>query len=1013
MPGRKPHKVLRGISISLLALLLLTVGAAVLMTFWLTPTRLSDIVATRASEYLNAEVRVHNLRFTIWSSFPRLVVESDSITIVSRSLDSAATKANGNLTKDYRRLMSLASFKGSMNVPAIFGGKVKLHDVTVSGLEMNLVALTDSCANWLIFPTTRERHPQIPDISADRILLRESRGITYRSIPTGLRICMRPPEASITHLQKRGTYRCRLGGDISVEYRQLQLLSKFPFSLDGDVTLRYNPLKVSFSDFGIALGNVQGNASLDLVAENDMLVNSFSFSLDTFKLLGLLGYVPGGIMPRLPEQKSGIPMRASARLTAPFHIGSESLPSLEITATIPQGDLELPLASNTPLRLSHSDISARLLFDGTNPADSRIFLSPVHLSTRGASMTVKAKIDNPGGSPLITTQLAIHSDLKSFAEGMRSLMPGFMALAPSGEVNADIKASFRLPDIQTPTPEDIRISAEMNVPGLKINTESSGHSGLAMGNAKVTAFCHAEMKDGTLAASSPTAYTLDVEKASWRSGNILLGATRLKARGNTSLFTPQSAFRSLAADITARSFSLTVPRHALQVAGIGISGNFSRRTEGTGRAACGYNPAQDKYLEADSMWLARTPHTPAFLAMHSQGMASFVKNWLLAADVKIDDASWKSDAYPHPFTLAKADLWCDFDSIAIRDLQFASGGSSLGLKGWVTGLRPFFMSHPCAPIRVNLTADAGVIDINQIARATHHPADTASARQKPHTTLAWLMPRNLTADLHLTGRQTLYTNLELDGLVSDFHLEKGRLRIPGLSLGTSFARLGVDVDFDTSDITKMQMDASLNVYDVDLEKMYGKLKSLTASFPQIKNLSGEAAAGGTVRFYIAPDMKVDMASLTAALNIEGRNLVLKQDPFIRHLTRMLLITNDRPIRISDFRVRVSVFDNLLELFPFQLDFGHYRIAAEGVNNFAGDLDYHLGVKRSPVPFPFGINIEGTYRHPEIRFGGAAWHPDNARRVTGHITKSFMWNFADKMKWAGNALLKKAATGQTL
>ena len=56
------------------------------VTIWLTPERLTGIINTEASKRIDADITAHNVRYTLWSSFPRLCIDIDSIKIVSRTL---------------------------------------------------------------------------------------------------------------------------------------------------------------------------------------------------------------------------------------------------------------------------------------------------------------------------------------------------------------------------------------------------------------------------------------------------------------------------------------------------------------------------------------------------------------------------------------------------------------------------------------------------------------------------------------------------------------------------------------------------------------------------------------------------------------------------------------------------------------------------------------------------------------------------------------------------------------
>ena len=52
------------------------------------------------------------------------------------------------------------------------------------------------------------------------------------------------------------------------------------------------------------------------------------------------------------------------------------------------------------------------------------------------------------------------------------------------------------------------------------------------------------------------------------------------------------------------------------------------------------------------------------------------------------------------------------------------------------------------------------------------------------------------------------------------------------------------------------------------------------------------------------------------------------------------------------------------------DIDRYRLGVMGSNDLAMNLNYHISVLKSPIPFKFGINIKGTPDKMKIRLGGA-------------------------------------------
>ncbi|MDE6218231.1 MAG: hypothetical protein K2F64_04435, partial [Muribaculaceae bacterium] len=104
----------------------------------------------------------------------------------------------------------------------------------------------------------------------------------------------------------------------------------------------------------------------------------------------------------------------------------------------------------------------------------------------------------------------------------------------------------------------------------------------------------------------------------------------------------------------------------------------------------------------------------------------------------------------------------------------------------------------------------------------------------------------------------------------------------------------------------------------------------------------------------------------------------------------------------------SVHDNLLELDPFNFEFANYKLSMEGLNNFNGNLLYHIGILKSPLHIPFGIDVKGNFSHPKLRFGKATFKPKGAEFITTDIMESKRINMVSELKYYLKLFIEKAA-----
>ena len=83
-----------------------------------------------------------------------------------------------------------------------------------------------------------------------------------------------------------------------------------------------------------------------------------------------------------------------------------------------------------------------------------------------------------------------------------------------------------------------------------------------------------------------------------------------------------------------------------------------------------------------------------------------------------------------------------------------------------------------------------------------------------------------------------------------------------------------------------------------------------------------------------------------------------------------MFKNKKRNMIDSMSVEMMIRDSKLMVYPFMVDMDRYRFGISGSNDAAMNLNYHIAVLKSPIPFKFGVNIKGTPDHLKIRLGGA-------------------------------------------
>ncbi|MDE6715817.1 MAG: hypothetical protein K2J74_04955, partial [Muribaculaceae bacterium] len=75
------------------------------------------------------------------------------------------------------------------------------------------------------------------------------------------------------------------------------------------------------------------------------------------------------------------------------------------------------------------------------------------------------------------------------------------------------------------------------------------------------------------------------------------------------------------------------------------------------------------------------------------------------------------------------------------------------------------------------------------------------------------------------------------------------------------------------------------------------------------------------------------------------------------------------------------------LFPFTFEMDRYKVGVMGRNDLDFNMDYHISVLKSPIPFKFGLNISGSPEKMKFRLGKAKYKDGNSAEVRQLVEKA--------------------------
>lgn len=998
-------RVLGWIDCIVFGALVLCIVLLCVLTWWLTPARLSEIIDKQASKSLNADVRTGNVAFTFWSTFPHFCIVADSLHITSRTLDSISPDIRKKLPEDADFLISTGRIEGGINIAKLMKGEIWLRDVSVKSLHLNLVAVNDSVNNYNLVPSSGKS--EIPYFRIDKLKFIDGGEVDYYSglSRTSARISL--GDASLMPRVSADDYHLKLRGRLFANTAGITLLKNFPFELDGDVRFKFKPFGIATKDYTVNFGSVKGRVGLDLDLGEDVRLNNFDYRLNDFSLDDLRMLLPSGARDVLKNFDADLRLEASARLTSPYNFSSGLFPSVEVDFLVPDGKVGYTFAGNERYEADNVGLAGRFVFNGAKPELSYLDITNLHIKGLGADINATARMTGLTSSPRI--DIGMHGS-GDFGEASASVA-ALRDMGLSGKADFDIVTAF---NVAGSSIESTSLKADLHSSNISMTT-----GGYKVSLNGLKAHTQDSFKDiltlDSRLADVPLSLNFSVDGASVSDtdNHILCKVAGLNAKA--SFKDRKTSDLPVGLDIAMQGAQVNVDMSDFKASLRDVALDF-----GASRLA---KPVSSPSFVAPSSWYAdsesmrRINHSPEFVRISLPvNVKNLMARWKVALALKSGSGDIDIDNYM--LNVSDLDLKASFDSISLHNTAIAHGSTRGDFNVGVTNLRQFLESPVPAPLYIKADINLDTVQINQLARdfTMSHPNSAVSRGDEEQMgagidTVAIILPRNIYTDIHATAMQTRYTNLHLYNLMADVSMADGRADVDTLHISSDFGQLGLNMVYDTSDLQDLRVNAGFRFYDVDVVGFFNNFQKLAAMWPQMKNLSGTLSIGLDARAHVFPNMFVNAPSLWADAHIEGIGLKLHQNDFIRHLAHMLLINQDGPIDINDIKFHAAIHSNLMEVFPTTFEVSKYRLVMMGLNNFNGDLYYHIGVEKWPLKIPFGVNIKGNYHHPVMKFGGKDWHDKNGTLITGGVQDHNSFNLVHKVRHYSGEFIHSAANYQ--
>lgn len=760
------------------ALVLLTVGTLTTAVKLLTPERLTPLVNYCASAYLKADVRSSRVELAFWHTFPRLTLEVDSLSVVSRSLAPLSEAERAALPAGADTLMTVRGFSGGVNLAQLPLGRVALYDVVIDRPMINLVSVNDSVANYNIVPPsepdTAVSPVIIPDFAIDRFAIVNAEAFSYRSLADSV-----AGSVTLNRVRFGGegapVYDVELRGDLGSPSLKEYNFDKIVMGLDGSVFWdKKRPYQIGIKDFVVDVDEIKARIDTDIDFADSLTVKTFDFKFDPVKVQSLASHAPVAYAKAVKPLSTDMTIELQGRLTSPYCLtDTAAVPSFEARLTVPDCRVDYGKA-----RFKRFGADVVVSYDGCNPDKSVVDMKRLVVEGPATSIDIDGTATSLMSDPAVDLRMKADMVLDRLPAELKRLIPASVG----GRLHADLAVKGRKSYMSRDSFHKLKIDGNLRGTGLDVSVPESGltawlreivvefgtNKSFVRDDHRVDSLLTASVKVDTASVKADgmevalSRFAAGVGSANRREsadtsainpfgGAVSVGrlnvtspadSSRLRlrdfvCRGSLHRFGGDRRVPELALKMTARRISAGNPRsrYSLRESDIDITAHIKPKKKMGAKTQAVYDSiaALHPELPADSLLaLARVERrrqrragvsadTEADKEVVEFGLDSKMKEllrrWGVHGTIKAKSGRVFTPYFPLRNKLNDIDVEFSTDSLVLRDVKYAVGHSDFLINGTVSNLRRAMTSRRHVPIEIGFNLRSDTINVNELVRA--------------------------------------------------------------------------------------------------------------------------------------------------------------------------------------------------------------------------------------------------------------------------------------------------------
>lgn len=953
---RRTSKI-AGITAGILALII-----AIIVNFIITPGQLTPLARQYAKEYLDADVKISSVQATFFSSFPRFGIKVDSVTVVSHAFHHSIQDSI------YHRRDTLATFSelraGIDLWKTITSGNFVIGRAKLTDAHIRLYTDSIGRSNWDIIKsdttnvTSTDTTESNFDLSLRHIELVNARfryanklsqvyfGFDGMNMTTDGDINLESLDIDV-ELQDRKT---------SLKIDNTRYLRRLPIGLNGHIFYDYNDNKYKFGNACFVIDGHDIDIDGWFQTDSTGINVDVNYELASPSVEKLFALIPQDIIGNQLQVENG---SIDAKGFIRGRYDNYLYPVVNCNV-----NLDKIHAHYEGMKQSIEDVSAKFdaVIDAQHPDDSFLNLEIFHFKGGKSEVESNIKATQLLADANIFAHIKADIDLKSILE----VFP-FRNTQMKGKLSTDLTTDFRISDITTHNYGRIKANGIFDADGFTIINDTLG-------------FTLATDMHGRFNGQDTLKAGIRMSYFDFSHPHANIHVTDFKGGGKTVLTQDTTVIAPLSTRFTANR--LTVNIDSVSLFFKNMLGSTILKPLDTDK----HKPHIEVSLKSDTIISNIFSIQGITHNLDAHSMLELVA-----------DSTWHSDMYTEfkrvivnmpkysiPLIATDTRITQAERTIDIQRSHLVVGKSTMDIKASIHNLYYSLFRHQ--PLKASLEINADTINCNELLSAyIDAPQMTVSTTQSVSDTTYTddiaiavaqssmtadnsgdsiparliIIPDRIRFSLKTKVKSLIYNNLSFNDINGNIEVNQGCIHATNIRFkqGNSQAISIMAYKGDKAR-KKADLNAFIRWERADIGELITNLQ-LDTIMPMLNSFKGIVDCYMTVKTELDSTMTPDLMGTSLSMHFGGKKLTLLDGDTFKRISKILMFKNKKENLIDTLSFNVLIDSGKINVLPFAMTMDRYTAAIGGSQDFNMNLDYHISILKSPLPFKAGITIKGN------------------------------------------------------